>query len=129
MKVFHLGDILSVITGRLLSPRGMEGVYDILNYMIGYNLFSHQLPRAERDCCPELLKQHPALADAIPPDNFRDDAHVKDWLSEMVSLYGDTLSVEPVPVGAHAEIDPLAELSAMTEGHKPIIAVVLGGTP
>lgn len=29
---FHLGDILSITTGRLVSRRHMEGVYDLLNF-------------------------------------------------------------------------------------------------
>lgn len=49
---FHLGDILSVTTGCLLSPRRMEGVYDILNFMTADNLFTHQLGRrGHLRCC------------------------------------------------------------------------------
>lgn len=47
-KRFHLGDVLSITTGHLLSPRHMEGVYEILNHMTGDQLFTHQLPRASR---------------------------------------------------------------------------------
>jgi hypothetical protein len=34
-RAFHLGDILSVTTGCLVSPRGIAGVCDILNWMTG----------------------------------------------------------------------------------------------
>ena len=61
-KTFHLGDILSVTTSRLVSPRHIDGVYDILNWMTGDNLFTHQLPRASRECEGPLLAQHPDLA-------------------------------------------------------------------
>lgn len=45
-KTFHLGDILTITTGRLVSPRHMEGVYDILNWMTGEDLLvTHQIPR------------------------------------------------------------------------------------
>lgn len=126
MKEFHLGDVLSITTERLVSPTHMAGVYEILNFMTGDNLYTHQLPRAARECRPELLKQHPALAEAIAPADFGDDEmKVKAWLSEMVSLYGETLPVEPVPVGVHMEIGPLEELLGMTEGHKPIVVVAL----
>ena len=54
---FHIGDILSVTTGRLVSPRRMDGVYDILNFMTGDNLFTHQLPRAARECAGPLAAQ------------------------------------------------------------------------
>lgn len=60
-KEFHLGDVLSMTTGRLLSPRGMEGIYDILGFMTGETLFTHQLPHASRKCSPHLEKQFPEL--------------------------------------------------------------------
>ncbi|WP_445080300.1 DUF7736 domain-containing protein [Brevibacillus laterosporus] len=52
MKSFHISDILSVTTGKLLSTRRMDGVYDILNHMTGESLLTHQLPRAIRVCAP-----------------------------------------------------------------------------
>jgi hypothetical protein len=60
-RSFHLGDILTVVIDRLLSPRGMDGVYDILNYMTEDTLYTHQLPRAARECKPHILSQHPEL--------------------------------------------------------------------
>ncbi len=63
IKKFHLGDVLSITTQRLVSPRHMVGVYDILNFMTGDNLFTHQLPRAANECKPYLLEQFPKLAE------------------------------------------------------------------
>ena len=63
-KQFHLGDVLSITTGRLVSPRHIDGVYDILNFMTGDNLFTHQLPRASDECKPYLVAQFPQLAAA-----------------------------------------------------------------
>lgn len=108
---FDLGDILSVTTGRLVSPRHMTGVYDILNFMTGDNLFTHQLPRASRECEPVLLLQHPQLKaiDADPP-GITDWAA---WLDEQKAIYGDTLPVEPCGPRVHERIDPLSELAEM----------------
>ncbi len=72
-KSFHLGDILSITTGRLVSLRHIDGVYDILNFMTGDNLFTHQLPRASRECAPELKKQFPALAEITGDDVTKDN--------------------------------------------------------
>ena len=36
---FDLGDIPSITTGALVSPRHIDGVYDILDYMTGEQLF------------------------------------------------------------------------------------------
>jgi hypothetical protein len=41
-REFHLGDVLSITTGVLVSPRRMEGVSDILEFMTGSDLFTHQ---------------------------------------------------------------------------------------
>lgn len=61
-KTFPLGTVLSITTGYLLAPNGIGGVYEILNFMTGDNLYTHQLPRVGRECAPYLLKQFPALA-------------------------------------------------------------------
>jgi len=45
-KDFHISDILSITDGRLVSTRHMDGIYEILNFMTGDNLFTHQLPRS-----------------------------------------------------------------------------------
>ena len=61
MRQFHIGDVLSISTDRFVSTRGMDGVYDILKYMTGDNLFTHQLPAAVEKCRPALLAQFPVL--------------------------------------------------------------------
>jgi hypothetical protein len=114
-KTFHLGDILSVTTERLVSPRHIAGVYDILNWMTGDNLFTHQLPRACGECKSPLLAQHPDLAAIVPPEDFgagKDSAKdaVDRWLAEQVAIYGETREVTPLVAGEHTRIDPLAEM-------------------
>ena len=61
-KMFTLGDVLSVTTGRLVSPRQIEGIYDILNWMTSDSLSTHQLGRASDECKPYLLEQFPHLS-------------------------------------------------------------------
>ena len=63
MKTFHISDVLSVTTGRLVSSRHMGGIYEILNFLTGDNLFTHQLPRAMKECLPWLRTQFPNLMD------------------------------------------------------------------
>lgn len=108
-KLFHLGDILSITTGALVSKRHMEGVYDILNFMTRDNLFTHQLGRAANECKPALLAQHPQLAaitgDGITPENF------KEWIEAQCSEFGEELMVQQLPEHAHEVIDPMSELA------------------
>lgn len=66
MKLFHISDVLTVTTGRLVSRRHMAGVYDILNFLTGDDLFTHQLPRAVQECEPWLKTQFPQLSPTNP---------------------------------------------------------------
>jgi hypothetical protein len=116
-KEFHLGDILSITTERLVSPRHIGGVYDILNWLTGENLFTHQLPRASRECAGPLLAQHPDLAAVTVPDRFGDGSResaklaVETWLAGQVAVYGETREVEPLHPDDHTHIHPLAEIA------------------
>jgi len=109
----------------------MDAVYDVLNFLTRDNLFSHQLPRAFRECQPWVLRQHPQLAaidhSAVNEENW------KTWLSEQEALFGAALTLEPIPRDDHAVRDPLAELAEMI-GDKPVIVVAAaeptdGGAP
>lgn len=116
-RSFHLGDVLSVTTGRLVSLRHIDGVYDILGFMTGEQLFTHQLPRASREAAPEILRQHPDLAaidePELTPETWR------GWLDTMIATYGETRTLTPLV--NHEPIDPMLELASMTD--KPIVAV------
>lgn len=119
VRSFHIGDVLSVTGDKLVSPRLIGGVYDILNFMTGDSLFTHQLPRACRECRPALLKQHPQLASV-------DDSGVtgetwKAWLDEQIARFGETLPVEPLAEHEHEFIDPVSELAEMVHPGKIIV--------
>lgn len=130
-RAFHLGDVLSVTTGRLVAPTGMDGVYNVLNYLTDDNLMTHQLPRAMDECAPHVLAEHPDLADVQMPDEFDGPEHVKGWLAEQVERYGGARVLTPVPPEKHPRIHPLAELLTMAPD-KPVIVVepepTYGGT-
>jgi len=118
---FDLGDVLSITDGRLVSPRLIEGVYDILNFMTGDSLYTHQLPRAMRACQGPLLAQHPQLADVdrttkLGPDNFR------EWLAAQKRIYGETLPVAPLAPQTWTQINPVLEAEALV-GKDRVIAV------
>ena len=124
-REFHLGDILSISTGRLISPRGMGGVYDILNYMTGDDLFTHQLPRAAGECKPYLLDQMPWLAEIQLVDDFFGD-EVEDWGVWLLCQVAERGAHHPVwttPMDDHDVIDPINELRDMVGPDKPIIFI------
>ena len=126
-KNFHIGDVLSITTGILVSPRLIGGVYDILNWMTGENLYTHQLPRVSREAAPVLLKVFPQLADAqAEAEQVTADNH-NDFLAKMVACYGETLPVPKMNVDQHESIDPISEL--VEKVHPDRIIVVKPTSP
>lgn len=124
-KEFHVGDILTVITDRLVSPTGVDGVYRILNHLSGDNLFTHQLPRVAREAAPVLKERFPDLAAVEVPEDLDGRAAVDAWLARIVRLHGGTRLVEPLAPAEHTHINALDEL-ALHYSHLPVIPVILG---
>lgn len=123
-RTFHLGDVLSVTTGFLVSPRHMDAFYDVLNFMTGDNLFT-QLPRACRECAPEILRQHPDLASVVVPPEFEGKEHVEAWLAEQIAKFGESRELAPMNAADHTVIDPIAEMR-MLRPDMPVIVVAPG---
>ena len=110
-RVFHIGDVLSVVADRLVSPRPMQGVRDTLNHMAGETLSLHQIPRVMQEAAPVLLRQHPQLAEAdvegITPENL--NARMENWISR----FGRMLPVVPMTADEHEHREPRSELVEM----------------
>lgn len=135
-RKFHLGDVLSITHDRLVSPSRMDGVCSILNYMTGDNLFTHQLPRAAKQCKPELLRQHPRLstpevdfqiaklAEMLQSESGKSDAAnlVAGWLLTMTLEYGETLEVQPLRPADYESKNAAEELEALV-GRGRVIAI------
>lgn len=123
-KDFPLADALTVTTGKLLSHRHMDGVYEILNFMTQDNLFTHQLPRACDAMQPVLLEQHPWLAHLDPPE-FADKADLFGWITATETQHPGPVTVTAAPERWQRR-DPLAELDQIA-GNRPVIAVHVDG--
>ena len=121
MREFDLGDILSITTERLVSRRHIDGVYDILNHMTGDNLFTHQLPRASRQCRPALLAQHPDLAEIEVPEREWTQESMAVWLDELSETYGRTRPVQILAESEYIHVDPIEELADMVGPEKVFV--------
>lgn len=109
---FHVGDILSITTGKLTSPRGWDGIYDILGYMTDDSPFTTQLGRFAEECKPYLERQ---LGDAIKlevPETIKDSLSLYKWLHTVTeNMNGDAfLKVGKVSEKDHANMDVMTEL-------------------
>lgn len=108
-KEFQTSAVLGVVTGSLLGPIG--DIYEVLNWMTGESVFTHQLPRICREAGPVILAMHPTLSEAVSeaeqvtPDNWR------EWLTKWEDRYGPTIAVPLLNADQHERIDPLSELA------------------
>lgn len=121
-REWAIGDVLSVTTGILLSERRMAGVHEILDWLTGDTLMTHQLPRAMDAAAPWVLEQHPWLASVQPPDVTGDvtsearEMRVHAWLTRVRVKLGDTVRLRPMAVGTWEPRNPIVELLQMRAG-------------
>lgn len=122
-KPFNLSDVLSITTGQLVSFRGMDGIYDILNHMTGDNLFASQLPRAIESCAPVLMSDHPwlqemgdklyALIESLPP-GADVMLEILPLMTEFMKTLGSSdINILPLLDNQWITIDPIKEAGAI----------------
>ncbi|MGI9487886.1 MAG: hypothetical protein ACR2RF_18790 [Geminicoccaceae bacterium] len=131
---FHIADILSVTHGYLISSRHMDGVYDVLNFLTGASLFTHQLLRAAEETEAGLLAQLPQRVKNLKKDELRqmiDDLKAKhdgnSWLEPLIAHLEDTYgaSFALSPVNTYQADDPVEELRDMVSDQSKVIEVRL----
>ena len=81
-RIFELEVILSVTTGTLLCK--LDRIYDILQYMTGEPVFTHQLPLVADICKHALWAQYPNLRNLsavdVDRDNWLEYVHLERYL-------------------------------------------------
>lgn len=120
---FETGQVLTVTTGKLLCDVGK--LYEILNFMTGDDLFTHQLGRAAMECKPGVLRQHPQLSAITGEDITSENA--LQWLDEKKAELGDGFDLEPLGENEHQFIDPIAEAVAMVGPERVVVVETDGG--
>lgn len=89
-RTFDIGDIISVTTGIVFSPRGMDGIADILAHVCGVDGggsavagLGNALQLLAATAKPKLVEQFPWAAEEPPPGR---DA--LDWFGTMYARFG-----------------------------------------
>lgn len=95
-KVFHIGDVLSVTTSHLVSPRYMDGVYDLVRYLTEREPELDNLAEAMGVCKRYLIQLHPQFEDlnidGVEFENWR------SWLQGQQAIHGEWIAVRrPLP--------------------------------
>lgn len=111
-RLLHFTGVLSVYTGRRLTPDSMGPIYEVLSFMTGDEIYTHQIPRVMSECQPVLNALHPHLAscqaEAEAITSFEDLAQ---WLPIWEDRYGTHILVPRLNHAQHESIDPLTELA------------------
>lgn len=123
-KTFHLGDLLSITDGKLVSPDHIGGVYNVIDFVTGEKHMTHQLPRAAGVVKPWLLEQHPWLADIAVPAGLNSKEAAMSWLAVATKSVGSFHEVQAMPLGMYVGREPIAELREMAP-QAQIVAVQL----
>lgn len=126
-KDFPIGAVLSVVTGRLVSENHMDGIYQVLNWMTGESVYTHQIPRISDEAEPIILAMHPRLAEAKVEAEQVNGENWRDWLATWKARYGETIAVPQMTIAEHERIDPMSELAEMVHPDKIIVIDVKGG--
>lgn len=130
---FHLGDVLSLTTGVLLSPRGWAGLGALVAHLCGRPIpltALHHIDVADESQVVEgldqalrahLLRAHPALAtytaDEVPEGEF-----TGLWLRRRIREHGRYLAVPPLPP-VHAWSDLIATLPYVEGWAAPLVGL------
>ena len=96
-KTFHIGDVISITDGRLVSPDGMSGVIEILSWMTGEQLTTIGLLVVASECSTYLREQFPELADVVIPDWVDSDETATAFLATLSSRLGEHVEVTRTP--------------------------------
>ena len=120
-KRFHIGDILSMITGRLVSLDHMNGLHIFAEWLAGEPVWTHQLPRVMDEAGPHLREWFPDLAAADVPEDLKSVEAVAAWLATLGEQWRD---VPHLPAADHAQINPILELQHMIGADKVVPVVI-----
>lgn len=95
MKTFTLGQVLTVTSGRMLCEGGMKDLYEILNYLTGDEIYTHQIPSALDQCRPYVLSSYPFIETIDVYGINR--ANFIESISDMKMRYGDEFELDHIP--------------------------------
>lgn len=140
-KTFPVAVVLAVTTGRVLCS--IEQIYDVVNWITGDNIYTHQIPRAMRFGKPILEKAYPELAKADSPSSLsklatllecadhrnNPDARMEacrmwvDWLREPCECNLKAEYAVESQADAWLSIDPVDEMQSMLSKDQNLVVI------
>lgn len=93
-KTFHIGDVLCISTERMVSPRGVVAVYDVLEFLDGVRPYTIQIPRRmyanKQAVAAQLGPLHTAAMATI--DQVK-ALGLDAWLAPLISRFGEYVEI------------------------------------
>ena len=94
-KNFNLSAVLGVTTGIVIKNFGE--ISDVLDYLVGVNLFTHQYPAAAEPATQHLFTIHPGLKSIVCDKAQMGDADYRNkFLAEQEKRFGKKLHLTPM---------------------------------
>ena len=123
-KTFHISDILSITTGRLVSNRHIDGVYDVIGHLVGRDVWTHELvvyaDQAREECCKQL-----GWPSEVPKVTDEDMKDIPGWLLKLEKKYGrEHTLICPKDFASH-DAGPIASAVEMADSDKVVVVVDL----
>jgi len=119
-REFRTAAVLSAVYGWLLCDIGE--VYDVLSFLTGRSVFTHELPSAGKQAAPHVFAQLPAIAGLelshVTRENWREE------LAILEARFGPTLTLAPIGWNALADKSPLETLTEMVGEDRVIVVEV-----
>ena len=120
-KAFPTGAVLSVVIDVLVSENHIAGVYEVLNWMTGESLYTHQLPRVGGEAAPVIIAMYPELSAAVTEAEQVNGENWREWLATWKARYGETIAVPKLTIAEHERIDPMSELAEIVPPDRIIV--------
>lgn len=101
-RTFTTAAVVSAVTGRLLCELG--DCIDVLSYMAGRPLWTHELPDAMRE-----VRRHGVLPEWLTTltDDGVDGTNWEAWRDRLVAAHGPTVTLSPLTFSVLGEQSPL----------------------
>lgn len=106
-RSFDLGTILSITSKRVFTDE--RNIYDILEFLFGNEVYSHQMPRVMNITSTYILSFYPGLKGIGKKEIINDWQDVKAFITKQKETFGDNLVLSPMPKELCEYIDPIEE--------------------
>lgn len=118
-KEFTLAEVLGAISGYLLVHQGFHRIHELIEWVAGHPVLTHQIRRVAQYIQRALIKQFPDLNPDQHPDlasdihilvdalKAKDDGAAAALLRELRCRYGNSFQVAPMQPFDEFEAPPL----------------------